>query len=162
MKGFNQITIFGTLGRDPELRATADGVSVTTMSLATSEEWTNKQTGQKTEHTEWHRAVLYGRMAEVAGEYLRKGSTCLVSGRIKTKKWQDKQTGQDRYSTEIIVDSLQFQPRSTGGSEQSAFDSSQSFQQQAAFHPRQEQARKRGVPAQPSQEFDSFDDSIPF
>lgn len=154
MRGFNQITIFGTLGRDPELRATADGVSVTTMSLATSEEWKDKQTGEKREHTEWHRAVLYGRQAEVAAQYLKKGNTVLVSGSLRTKKWQDKQTGQDRYSTEVNVVTMQF---SNHGNEPA-----QPSQSPFGQHPQQEQARRQGVPARPSQEFDDFDDQIPF
>lgn len=105
-RGVNKVIIIGNLGKDPETRYLSSGSDVTTISVATSEQWTDKQTGQKQERTEWHRIVFFNRLAEVAGEYLRKGSKVYVEGQLRTRKWQD-QTGIDRYSTEIIASELQ-------------------------------------------------------
>jgi single-strand DNA-binding protein len=105
-RGVNKVILIGNLGRDPEVRYTPSGVAVATLALATSEVWKDKQTGENQERTEWHRVVLYQRLAEIAGEYLRKGSKIYIEGRLRTNKWQDK-TGQDRYTTEIMGDSLQ-------------------------------------------------------
>jgi single-strand DNA-binding protein len=105
-RGVNKVILLGHLGNDPEMRSSPNGLTVTTMSLATGEAWQDKQTGQWQERTEWHRVVLFGRTAEVAGQYLRKGSLIYVEGRIQTRKWQD-QNGVDRYTTEIVGLSLQ-------------------------------------------------------
>ncbi|PTQ87716.1 single-stranded DNA-binding protein [Agitococcus lubricus] len=108
MRGVNKVVLLGTVGRDPEVRSLgASGSTVTTVSVATSEAWKDKNTGQLTEQTEWHRVVFYGRLAEISGEYLRKGSKVYVEGSLHTRKWQDKTTGQDRYSTEIKASVMQ-------------------------------------------------------
>ena len=108
MRGVNKVILLGTVGRDPEVRSLgASGSTVTTVSIATSESWKDKNTGQMTEQTEWHRVVFYGRLAEISGEYLRKGSKVYVEGSLHTRKWQDKTTGQDRYSTEIKASAMQ-------------------------------------------------------
>src|SRR3989344_9514078 len=103
----NKVILIGNLGRDPEVRYTPNGLAVANITIATSEAWKDKQTGENQERTEWHRIVLYGRLAEIAGEYLRKGSKIYIEGRLQTRKWQDKNTGQDRYTTEVVTDSLQ-------------------------------------------------------
>ena len=122
MRGVNKVILLGTVGRDPEVRSLgASGSTVTSISLATSEAWKDKNTGQLTEQTEWHRVVFYGRLAEISGEYLRKGRKVYVEGSIHTRKWQDKTTGQDRYSTEIKANVMQLlDGRSTGGNNQSS------------------------------------------
>ena len=108
MRGVNKVILLGTVGRDPEVRSLgASGSTVTSISLATSEAWKDKNTGQFTEQTEWHKIVFYGRLAEISGEYLRKGSKVYIEGSIHTRKWQDKTTGQDRYSTEIKATVMQ-------------------------------------------------------
>ena len=101
-KGVNRVTLVGNLGQDPEVRYLPNGGAVTNITLATSESWRDKQTGESKEVTEWHRVVLFGKLAEVAGEYLRKGSQVYIEGQLKTRKWQD-QGGQDRYTTEVVV-----------------------------------------------------------
>ncbi|OOH91800.1 single-stranded DNA-binding protein [Pasteurellaceae bacterium 15-036681] len=106
MAGINKVIIVGNLGNDPEMRTMPNGEAVANISVATSESWTDKNTGERREVTEWHRIVFYRRQAEVAGQYLRKGSQVYVEGRLKTRKWQD-QNGQDRYTTEIQGDVLQ-------------------------------------------------------
>lgn len=106
MAGVNKVIIVGNLGNDPEIRTMPNGEAVANISVATSESWMDKNTGERREITEWHRIVFYRRQAEVAGEYLRKGSKVYVEGRLRTRKWQD-QNGQDRYTTEIQGDVLQ-------------------------------------------------------
>lgn len=106
MAGINKVILVGNLGNDPDVRTMPNGDMVTKISVATSENWNDKSTGERKEVTEWHSIVFYRRQAEVAGEYLRKGSKVYVEGRLKTRKWQD-QNGQDRYTTEIIGDVLQ-------------------------------------------------------
>lgn len=106
-RGVNKVILIGNLGRDPEMRYTPSGAAVASITLATSEVWKDKQTGENQERTEWHRIVFYQRLAEIVGEYLRKGSKIFVEGRLRTSKWQDKTTGQDRYTTEIIADNMQ-------------------------------------------------------
>jgi single-strand DNA-binding protein len=105
-RGVNLVILIGNLGADPELRFTPSGVAVATLNLATSEAWKDKQSGEQQERTEWHRVVLYNRLAEIAGEYLRKGSKVFIRGRIQTRKWQDK-NNQPRVTTEIVADDLQ-------------------------------------------------------
>jgi single-strand DNA-binding protein len=117
MRGVNKVILLGTVGRDPEVRSLgASGSTVTSISLATSEAWKDKNTGQLTEQTEWHKVVFYGRLAEISGEYLRKGSKVYIEGSIHTRKWQDKTTGQDRYSTEIKATVMQLLDSRGGGS----------------------------------------------
>ncbi|MEM6484992.1 MAG: single-stranded DNA-binding protein [Pseudomonadota bacterium] len=105
-RGVNKVILVGNLGADPETRFLPSGGSVTNVSLATSESWKDKQTGQPQERTEWHRVVFFNRLAEIAGEYLRKGSKVYVEGALRTRKWQD-QSGQDRYTTEIVGNEMQ-------------------------------------------------------
>lgn len=107
MASVNKVIIIGNLGRDPEIRYSADGAGICTISVATSTSWKDKATGEKREETEWHRIVFYNRLAQIAGEYLRQGSAVYVEGRLKTRKWQDKETGADRYSTEIVAEQMQ-------------------------------------------------------
>src|SRR3990167_3368938 len=111
----NKVILIGNLGRDPEVRYTPNGLAVANITIATTEAWKDKQSGENQERTEWHRIVMYSRLAEIAGEYLRKGSKIFIEGRLQTRKWQDKNTGQDRYTTEIVADSLQMLD-SKGGS----------------------------------------------
>lgn len=106
MRGVNKAIIIGNLGSDPEVRQFGNGGSVTTISVATSDQWTDKQTGEKKESTEWHRIVLFNRLGEIAAQYLRKGSAVYIEGKLQTRKWQD-QNGQDKYTTEIRADQLQ-------------------------------------------------------
>jgi len=106
VKGINKVILIGNCGADPESRATAAGGQVTNVRLATSESWKDKNTGQMQERTEWHRVVFFGRLAEIAAEYLRKGSKVYVEGSIRTRKWQDKE-GRDQYTTEIVAGEMQ-------------------------------------------------------
>ncbi len=102
-KGINKVILVGNLGQDPEVKHAPDGAAITTISIATSESWKDKNSGESKEKTEWHRVVFFGKLAEIAGKYLRKGSQVYVEGKLQTRKWQDK-TGQDRYTTEVVVD----------------------------------------------------------
>ena len=107
MASVNKVILVGNLGRDPEIRTFPSGDQVANVTLATSDRWKDKQSGEMREHTEWHRLVFNGRLAEIAGQYLRKGSQIYVEGSIRTRKWQDQATGQDRYASEIRVDQMQ-------------------------------------------------------
>jgi single-strand DNA-binding protein len=106
MAGVNKAILLGNLGQDPEIRYTASGTAVANISIATSERWTGKESGEQQERTEWHRVVFFGRLAEVVGEYLKKGSQIYVEGQIRTEKWQDRD-GQDRYTTKIYAREMQ-------------------------------------------------------
>jgi single-strand DNA-binding protein len=105
-RGINKVILIGNLGADPETRAMPSGTTVANLRIATSESWRDKQTGEQQERTEWHRVALFGRLAEIAGEYLKKGSQVYIEGSLRTRKWQDKQ-GNERYSTEIVGNELQ-------------------------------------------------------
>ncbi len=105
MASINKVILIGNLGKDPEVRYMSDGRAVANITIATSEGWKDKKTGEKQERTEWHNVVFYSPLAEIAGQYLRKGSSVFVEGRLQTRKWQDK-TGQDRYTTEIIANEM--------------------------------------------------------
>jgi len=105
-RGINKVILIGNLGADPETRHTAGGSAVTNLSLATSESWRDKQSGDMQEQTEWHRVVMFSKLAEIAGEYLRKGSKVYVEGRLQTRKWQDRD-GNDRWSTEVVANDMQ-------------------------------------------------------
>ncbi len=168
MAGINKVIIVGRLGNDPEIRTMPNGEAVANISVATSETWTDKNTGERRETTEWHRIVFYRRQAEVVGEYLRKGSQVYVEGRLRTRKWQD-QNGQDRYTTEIQGDVMQMLDSRNAGNQggdygyapQSApqqYSQQPSYQSQSA--PRQT-AKPTSAP-QPEPAMDSFDDDIPF
>jgi len=113
-RGINKVILIGNLGADPETRAMPSGTTVANLRVATSESWRDKQTGEQQERTEWHRVALFGRLAEIAGEYLRKGSQVYIEGSLRTRKWQDKQ-GNERYSTEIIGNELQMLGGRGGG-----------------------------------------------
>ncbi|HXZ60436.1 MAG TPA: single-stranded DNA-binding protein [Steroidobacteraceae bacterium] len=113
-RGVNKVILIGNLGADPETRAMPSGTTVANLRVATSESWRDKQTGEQQERTEWHRVALFGRLAEVAGEYLRKGSQVYIEGSLRTRKWQDKQ-GNERYSTEIVGNDLQMLGGRGGG-----------------------------------------------
>ncbi len=105
-RGVNKVILIGNLGVDPEVRYTANGSAVTNVRLATTDSWRDRQTGEQQERTEWHRIVFFGKLAEIAGEYLRKGSKVYIEGRLQTRKWQG-QDGQDRYTTEIVANDMQ-------------------------------------------------------
>jgi len=158
-RGVNKVIIVGKCGQDPEVRYLPNGTAVTNLSLATSEQWTDKQTGQKVEKTEWHRVSMFGKVAEIAGEYLRKGSEVYIEGKLQTREWE--KDGIKRYTTEIVVD-MQGTMQLLGGRPQQG-DQQQAPRQQA---PRPQQ--QRSVPApqqaapQPAPDFDTFDDDIPF
>lgn len=143
----NKVILVGNLGRDPEVRYTPNGMAVANVTIATTEVWKDKQSGENQERTEWHRIALYSRLAEIAGEYLRKGSKIYIEGRLQTRKWQDKNTGQDRYTTEIIADSLQMLDSKGGGG--SHAESATSSKATSADAPQVEP-------------MDNFDDDIPF
>ena len=106
-RGINKVILIGNLGNDPEVRYTPSGSAVANITLATSTSWRDKQTGEQQERTEWHRLAFFNRLAEIVGEYLRKGSKIYVEGSLRTRKWQDKVTGADRYTTEIIANDMQ-------------------------------------------------------
>ena len=133
-RGINKVILIGNLGQDPEVRYMPSGGAVTNITLATSDTWRDKQTGEQKERTEWHRVVFMGKLAEVAGEYLKKGSQVYVEGKLQTRKWQD-QNGNDRYTTEIIAREMKMlSPRSSGGgsgelSGGQGFGSGDSFQE---------------------------------
>lgn len=129
MRGVNKVILVGTLGRDPEVRFAANGNAIANLSVATSEQWNDRTSGERQEKTEWHRVVIFGKLAEIAQQYLRKGSQVYLEGKLQTRKWQDQNTGQDRYSTEVVLDfngvmQMLGGPRTGGGSDV-AFDQSQ-------------------------------------
>ncbi|MEH6635547.1 MAG: single-stranded DNA-binding protein [Halioglobus sp.] len=164
-RGINKVILVGNLGNDPETRYTQAGAAITNISIATSEAWKDKQTGQPQERTEWHRVVFFNRLAEIAGEYLRKGSKVYVEGSLRTRKWQDKE-GQDRYTTEIVGAEMQMldSRAGQGGGHQESGEYAQSAPRAApAAAPR---APAGGAPApapsSPPGDFGSFDDDIPF
>lgn len=156
-RGINKVILVGNLGQDPETRSFPDGGSLTNISVATSEGWKDKQTGEQKERTEWHRVVFNGRLAEIAAQYLNKGSKVYIEGSLRTRKYQDKQTGQDRYSTDIFARELQMlDSRGMGEGQQGG---GQQFQQQA---PRQQQAPQQPQAAVAPAGGDDWDDDIPF
>ncbi len=154
-RGVNKAIIVGTLGKDPEVRYTAGGSAIVNVSVATNESWKDKTTGENVEKTEWHRIVIFGKLAEIAAQYLKKGQQVYFEGKIQTRKWQD-QGGQDRYSTEIVANEMQMlggRPDASGGT--ASFNKPQQQQQQAAPAP----AQSSQFDAPPAD--DGFDD-IPF
>ena len=106
-RGVNKVILVGNVGQDPEMRYMPSGGAVCNLSIATSESWNDKQTGEKKEQTEWHRVVLFGKLAEIAGEYVKKGTQLYIEGQLRTRKWTDQASGQERYATEIRVDQMQ-------------------------------------------------------
>lgn len=172
-RGVNKVILVGTCGQDPEVRYLPNGNAVTNLSLATSEQWTDKQTGQKVEKTEWHRVSLFGKVAEIAGEYLRKGSQVYIEGKLQTREWE--KDGIKRYTTEIVVDmqgTMQLLGGRRDGDQQGQQQQQRPNQNQAARQPapRQQQPaaggtaqhRANGPQGGAPPDFDSFDDDIPF
>ena len=155
MASVNKVILVGNLGRDPETKYMPDGAAITNVSIATSYQWTDKASGEKKEETEWHRVMFRGRLAEIAGEYLKKGSQVYVEGRLRTRKWQDKE-GQDRYTTEIVADAMQMlgsragsgEPREPRGEPMSAKPA--------------EPKAAAGAAKKPAGKFDDMEDDIPF
>jgi len=150
-RGVNKVILVGNLGSDPETRYMANGAAVSNVSLATSRQWKDKQSGENREQTEWHRVVFFRRLAEIVGEYCRKGSQIYVEGYLQTRKWQDQQ-GQDRYTTEIVANEMQLlggRGGGGGGGSSASFDNSGS-------------SRPSNEPAGGPPPMDDFDDDIPF
>ena len=153
MASVNKVILVGNLGRDPEMRSFPSGDQVANVSLATTDKWRDKQTGETKEHTEWHRLVFNGRLAEIAAQYIRKGSSIYVEGKIKTRKWTDQATGQERYATEIQVHELKL----LGGRSEGAGAGAAPQQQRAAAP-----AAQQPAPARAQGGHDQMDDDIPF
>jgi single-strand DNA-binding protein len=182
-RGINKVILVGNLGNEPEINSLPSGGAVTNISIATSESWKDKNTGQQQERTEWHRVVFFNRLAEIAGEYLHKGSKVYVEGSLRTRKWQDKQSGQDRYTTEIVGAEMQMLDSRGGAQQGGGYDqysqAPQQPQQQAPRHPAPQQSApaQQGYqpapqqsarpqpPAQPpaaAPDAGTWDDDIPF
>ncbi len=174
-RGVNKVILVGNLGRDPEVRYTPSGSAVANVTIATSESWKDKQTGENQERTEWHRVVFFNRLAEIVAEYVKKGSQIYIEGKLQTRKWQDKETGADRYSTEIVANEMQMLGgRSGGGSgggsgfdqgmdqSQPAYGAGGGGQQQAAPQQAQAKPAAAAAPTQGGGAYDDFDDDIPF
>ena len=153
-RGINKVILIGNLGADPETRAMPSGTTVANLRVATSESWRDKQTGEQQERTEWHRVALFGRLAEIAGEYLRKGSQVYIEGSLRTRKWQDKQ-GNERYSTEIVGNELQM----LGGRSGAAAGSPAGAAAAAGAAPSYSEESGGGGGSSRREE---FDDDIPF
>ena len=171
MASVNKVILVGNLGRDPEMRSFPSGDQIANVTLATTDQWKDKQTGERREHTEWHRVVFNGRLAEIAGQYLRKGSQIYVEGSIRTRKWQDQATGQDRYATEIRVDQMQMLGSrqgmgAPGGDDGYGGGGDYEAPRRAAPAPRAAPASApRAAPApapRAASGFDDMDDDIPF
>jgi single-strand DNA-binding protein len=178
-RGVNKVILVGNMGNDPETRYTQAGAAITNISIATSETWKDKQSGQPQERTEWHRVVFFNRLAEIAGEYLRKGSKVYVEGALRTRKWQGKD-GQDKYTTEIVASEMQMldsRGQGDGGQGGGGFQKPQGDYNQGGGRPQaqgggapQQQAPQQAAqqPAQQPaqnpapQDFGDFDDDIPF
>ncbi len=174
-RGINKVIIVGNCGQDPEIKYSAGGSAITNLSVATSESWKDKQTGQAQEKTEWHRIVFFNRLAEIAGEYLRKGSKVYIEGKLQTRKWKDKE-GQDRYTTEIVANEMQMLDSRGDGAQGGGggYGQSSGFAPAGAPQPQQPayQAQNPAAAPQPqggqapaappAPDMDSFDDDIPF
>lgn len=157
-RGVNKVILIGNLGKDPEVRYIPNGDAVANVTLATSESWKDKTTGEQQERTEWHNVVFYKRLAEVVGEYLKKGSQVYVEGSIRTRKWQDKETGKDRYTTEIIANEMQMLGSKGGGSAPYAEKASGG----GKGAPQAAKGAQEEAEHAPGGKGDSFDDDIPF
>ncbi|MDX3895057.1 single-stranded DNA-binding protein [Pusillimonas sp.] len=161
MASVNKVILVGNLGRDPEVRYSPDGAAICNVSIATTSQWKDKSTGERREETEWHRVVFYNRLAEIAGEYLRKGRSVYVEGRLKTRKWQDKDTGADRYSTEIVADQMQMLGgRESSGDAPMGGGDYGSAPQRSQRPPQQQ--RPAAPQAAPAANLADMDDDIPF
>ena len=162
-RGINKVILVGNIGGDPEVRYMPNGNAVATISVATSETWKDKETGNKQERTEWHRVVCFNRLGEIVGEYVRKGSKLYVEGSLRTRKWQDQQ-GQDRYTTEIVASDIQMLD---GKGQNSGYGDSQPMSQHESQGAPAAARRPQQQPAQASQKtaqdaFEELDDDIPF
>jgi len=156
MASVNKVILVGNLGRDPETRYMPDGAAITNASVATSFQWNDKASGEKKEETEWHRVVFRGKLAEIAGEYLKKGSQVYVEGRLRTRKWQDKE-GHDKYTTEIVADRMQMLGSRSGSGEPRGEPrgDAPSMESKGADS-------KPAVAKKPAGKFDDLEDDIPF
>lgn len=162
-RGVNKVILIGNVGSDPETRYLPNGNAVTNITLATTDSWKDKQTGQQQDRTEWHRVVFFGKLAEIAGEYLAKGSQCYIEGRLQTREWE--KDGVKRYTTEIVVDmngTLQLLGGRRDGDQQA--HPQERAARQPAPRPQQRPApqQRPGQGQQPAPDYDSFDDDIPF
>jgi len=160
-RGINKVILVGNLGRDPEVRYTPNGGAIANLTIATSEQWKDKQTGQNQDRTEWHRVVMFGRLGEIAGEYLKKGSQVYIEGKLQTRKWQDKD-GNDRYTTEIVANEMQMLG-SSGGRGAASADFNPDYGSSSSSAPAA-QAASGGSRSSSGGggNFDDFDDDIPF
>jgi single-strand DNA-binding protein len=159
MASVNKVILIGNLGRDPEVRYSANGAAICNLRLATTRNWKNKDSGERVEETEWHTVALFDRLAEIAGEYLKKGRPVYIEGRLRTRKWQDKE-GTDRYTTEIVADTMQLlggREGMGGGMEEGG--GSSGAESRAAPAPRPPQ---KPAAAKPANSFADMDDDIPF
>jgi single-strand DNA-binding protein len=164
MASVNKVILIGNLGRDPEVRYTPSGSAVCNISLATTRNWKSRDSGERQEETEWHRVVFYDRLAEIAGEYLKKGRPVFVEGRLKTRKWQDKE-GKDQYTTEIIADQMQLLGGRDGGGDDAGHSRSDAGEGEAPRRaaPQRPASSPASRPAPKSATgFDDMDDDIPF
>ena len=155
MSSVNKVILIGNLGKDPEMRYMPSGDAIANFSVATSENWTDKASGDRKEATEWHRVVFFGRTAEVVGQYVKKGSKVYVEGRLQTRKWQDKD-GQDRYTTEVRGDVMRMLDRREGSA------SMEQDMPAARNEPRKPAGTAKPAPARATSGFDDMDDDIPF
>jgi len=158
MASVNKVILVGNLGRDPEVRYSPEGAAICNVSIATTSNWKDKTSGERKEETEWHRVVFYNRLAEIAGEYLRKGRAVYVEGRLKTRKWQNKE-GQDVYTTEIIADQMQMLGGREAGGEGGAMGGGEAAPARATRAP---QAQRPQAPAAGADALGTIDDDIPF
>ncbi|MBA2350845.1 MAG: single-stranded DNA-binding protein [Burkholderiales bacterium] len=157
MASVNKVILVGNLGRDPETRYTADNAAIANISVATTDTWKDKS-GEKQERTEWHRVVFFGKLAEIAGEYLKKGSQVYVEGSLRTRKWQDKE-GQEKYTTEIVADRMQMLGSRSGAGDRS-LDGNVGEPTRPSSNANA--GASKGKPATKSSGFDDLDDDIPF
>ena len=159
MASVNKVILVGNLGRDPEMRTFPSGDQVANVTLATTDKWRDKQSGEPREHTEWHRLVFNGKLAEIAGQYLKKGSAVYIEGRIRTRKWQDKE-GQERYTTEIEATEMQMLGgRQSGGGSGGEAEYGGSMPSSNAGA---SSGSSRAAPAKKAPSFEDMDDDIPF
>ncbi|MBW6475745.1 MAG: single-stranded DNA-binding protein [Chromatiales bacterium] len=159
-RGINKVILVGNLGQDPEVRYSASGAAVATLNIATSEQWTDKQSGQKQERTEWHRVVMFNRLGEIAGEYLKKGSQVYIEGKLQTRKWQD-QNGQDRYTTEIVANEMQMLGGRGGSADFGGAQGGGQGSNQGGARPQANKPPQQQAPVA-NDNFGGFDDDIPF
>ena len=164
-RGINKVILVGNLGQDPVIRYMPSGAAVANITVATSESWKDKATDEQKEKTEWHRVAIFGKLAEVAGEYLRKGSQVYIEGQLQTRKWQD-QSGQDRYTTEVVVQGFNGVMQMLGGRAQGVAPAGGKPQQQGGWGQPQQPQQQQQAPQQPQQQYNEpprdFDSDIPF